>query len=122
MSLVLWILTIALAAIYAITGAFKLAAPRERLLATPGMGWVEETPMPQVRVIALLEIAGAIGIVAPWATGILPALTPLAALGLVALQVGAMATHLRRDEREHLALNVILLLAALVLAIGRLHG
>jgi hypothetical protein len=115
----LWILSFVLAATYAITGSAKLLAPRERLLAVPGMGWVEEMPMSRVRTIGLLEIAGAIGVVVPRATGILPLLTPLAAWGLVAVQVGAMATHITRGEREHMWLNVVLLVAAVVVAIGR---
>jgi hypothetical protein len=39
------------------------------------MAWVGETPMARVRLIGVLEIAGAIGIVVPWATGILTPLT-----------------------------------------------
>jgi DoxX-like family len=119
MNPLLWILSFALAATYAITGSAKVASSRERLLAVPGMGWVEETPTSRVRTIGLLEIAGAIGVVVPWATGILPLLTPLAALGLAAVQMGAMATHLTRGEREHLWLNVLLLVVAVVVAIGR---
>ena len=120
MNEVLWILTILLAVTYAATGAAKLAAPRERLLAAPGMGWVATVPMSGVRTIALLEIAGAIGLVVPWATGILRLLTPLAALGLAGVQVGAIATHVRRGESEHLVLNVVLLVVAAVVAVGRL--
>lgn len=119
MNPLMWILSFALAATYAITGTAKLAASRERLLAVPGMGWVEEMPMSRVRTIGLLEIAGAIGVIVPWATGILPLLTPVAAWGLAALQVGAMATHITRGEREHLWLNVLLLVTAVVVAIGR---
>lgn len=119
MNAVLWILSILLAATYSITGASKIAASRERLLAVPGMGWVEATPMPRVRLIGALELAGAVGVVVPSASGILPFLTPLAAWGLAAIQVGATLTHMSRGEREHLWLNVLLLVAAIVVAIGR---
>ena len=119
MTAFLWILSTLLAAMYAITGTTKLVAPRERLLAVPGMGWVEETPMTRVRLIGALEIAGAIGLIVPWATGILTFLTPLAAWGLAAIQVGAIWTHMSRGEREHIWLNVLLLAAAVVVAIGR---
>lgn len=119
MNALLWILSIVLAAVYVVSGSSKLVGPRERLLAVPGMGWIENTPMQRVRAIGSLEVAGAIGVIVPWATGILPLLTPLAAWGLAAIQVGAMATHLTRGEREHLWLNVLLLVAAVVVAIGR---
>lgn len=122
MNALLWTLSLGLAAVYTITGTTKLVASRERLLAVPGMGWVEETPMSRVRMIGILEIAGAIGLVVPWATGILPFLTPLAAWGLAAVQLGAIWTHLERGEHEHLWLNVLLVVAAVVVALGRTIG
>lgn len=42
-----------------------------------------------LRFIGAAELAGAIGVVVPWATGIAPWLTPMAALGLVPIMVGA---------------------------------
>jgi len=122
MDSLLWIPSMFLMVVYAATGCAKLVAPRARLLAIPGLGWVEDVPMERVRLVALLEIAGAIGLVVPWATGILTPLTPLAALGLAAIQVGAMVTHWRRGETSHLPLNVLLLVAALIVAVGRVVG
>jgi hypothetical protein len=122
MNTILMALSVLLAAIYAFVGSSKLVASRDRLLAVPGMGWVEDVPTERVRLLGALEIAGAIGIIVPWATGILPLLTPLAAWGLAAVQVGGIWTHLRRGEREHLWLNVLLLVAAVVVAIGRAVG
>ncbi len=118
MNAFLGILSIGLAVVYVIAGASKVMAPRERLVAA-GMGWVEETRMPLVRMVGVLEIAGAIGIIVPWASGILPLLTPMAAWGLAAVQVGAIGTNVRHGEREHLLFNVLLLVAAVVVAIGR---
>jgi hypothetical protein len=120
MNALLWTLSIVLAAVYVVSGSTKLVAPRERLLAVPGMGWIENTPMQRVRAIGSLEVAGAIGVIVPWASGILPVLTPLAAWGLAAVQVGAIQTHLSRGEREHLWFNVVLLIAAIVVATGRM--
>ena len=119
MNTILATLSVLLAATYAFVGSSKLLASRERLLAVPGMGWVEDVPLPRVRFIGVLEIAGAIGIIVPWATGILPLLTPLAAWGLAAVQVGGIWTHVSRGEREHLGFNFLLLVAAVVVAIGR---
>lgn len=119
MNSLLWILSVLLAVTYAVTGSSKVVASRERLLAVPGMSWVGETPMPQIWLIGALEIAGAIGLVVPWATGILTPLTPIAAGCLAALQIGAMWTHISRGERGHLWLNVVLFVVAIVVAIGR---
>ena len=62
---------------------------------------------------------GAIGLILPQATGIAPILTPIAALGLVAVQVGAITVHVRRKETKVLPVNIVLLLLALFVAIGR---
>jgi hypothetical protein len=111
------ILSILLATTYAVTGSAKLAAPRERLLAVRGMGWVATTPMPRVRVLGFLEIAGAIALLLPFVTGIVTPLTPLAAWGLAAVQVGAIWTHVSHGERASLWVNVLLLAAAVVVAL-----
>ena len=72
-----------------------------------------------VRVIGALEVLGAIGIVLPALSGILPRLTPLAALGLVLTMIGAALTHLRRKEHGGIAVNAVLLILAAFVAYGR---
>ena len=55
----------------------------------------------------------------PQATGIAEILTPIAALGLAAIQIGATATHLRRKETKTLLINIVQFLLTLFVAIGR---
>ena len=58
---------------------------------------------------------GAVGLVVPMLTGILPWLTPLAALGLGLLIIGALTVHLQHREYPNaLPPLVVLLLAAFV--------
>ena len=45
---------------------------------------------------------------------IAPILVPLAALGVVALMIGAAVTHARRRETRMIATNVVLLVLAAV--------
>nr|MDQ5826146.1 DoxX family protein [Chloroflexota bacterium] len=52
-------------------------------------------------------------------TGVLSWLTPLAALGLVALMIGAILTHLRRKEQQMMIVNAVLLLLAVFVVYGR---
>ena len=59
----------------------------------PKMGWVDTMPMPRVRLIGLLEVLGAIGLILPPITGIAPALAIGAAIGLVLIQIGAFRLH-----------------------------
>lgn len=55
----------------------------------------------------------------PELTGILPWLTPLAALGLVLTMIGAALTHLRRAEYGGPAVNAVVLILATFVAYGR---
>jgi hypothetical protein len=72
------------------------------------------------RLTGWIDLAGAVGIVLPQLTGILPWLTPLAALGLVALQVAAIVFHAMRGEtKDTVAMNVVLLVASAFVAWGR---
>jgi uncharacterized protein YjeT (DUF2065 family) len=57
--------------------------------------------------------------VVPALTGILPWLTPLAALELVLTMIGAALTHLRRTEYGSIAMNVVLLVLAAFVVYGR---
>ena len=70
-----------------------------------------------MKAIGALEILGALGLVLPAVTGILPVLVPLAALGLTATMDGAVIVHLRRRE-TFIPPAVLLVLAAFV-AVGR---
>lgn len=55
----------------------------------------------------------------PALTGVLPWLTPLAALGLALLMAGAVYTHLRREEGSAVVAPAVLLLLAALVAVGR---
>jgi hypothetical protein len=117
MNIVLWILQGILALMFAFAGFTKVSQPKEKL--TTAMSWVEDFSPGVVKTIGALEILGAIGLIVPWATGIAPILTPLAATGLVALMIGAAITHTRRKEPQPVVVNVGLAIGALVVAIGR---
>ena len=94
-----------------------MSQPKEKLVKK--MAWVEDFSQPAVRLIGAVEVLGAIGVVLPALTGIVPWLTPLAALGLVLLMVGAALTHLRRTEYGYIAMNAVLLVLAAFVAYGR---
>ena len=117
MSIALWVIQVLLAAAFLVSGATKLSQPKEKLVKS--MTWVEDFSQRTVRIIGALEVMGAIGVVLPALTGIVPWLTPLAALGLVLLMLGAALTHLRRTEYGYIAMNVVLLVLAAFVAYGR---
>jgi uncharacterized membrane protein YphA (DoxX/SURF4 family) len=117
MGIALWVAQVLLAVAFLGAGATKLMQPKEKL--AKNMGWVEDFSQPTVRIIGALEVLGAIGVVLPALTGILPWLTPLAALGLVLLMAGAAYTHLRREEGSAVVPPAVLLLLAALVAVGR---
>lgn len=119
MGTALWIVQILLAVFFLFAGFTKLTQPIAKLAST-NMKWAGSFPPLVVRAIGVLEILAAIGLVAPAATGILPVLTPLAAVGLILTMTGAIATHVSRGEFPILGMNLVLLALAAFVAYGRL--
>ena len=118
MNIVLWVVQGLLAAAYLMAGGMKLAQPIDSL--GKQMGWVRDTPPSFVRFVGAAEVLGAVGLILPMLTGILPWLTVAAAVGLVIVQLGASALHLSRGEAARLPVNVVLLLLAVIVVVGRL--
>lgn len=121
MSVALWIVQSLLALAFLFAGSAKLAQSKDAL-ARRGMAYVEDFSATQVKLIGAAEVLAAIGLIVPWATGIAPVLTPLAAVGLAILMIGAMLTHRRRHEPQPIVANAILFALAAFVAIGRFLG
>lgn len=117
MNTVLWAVQILLALVFATAGVMKLVRSKEKL--ATNMAWVDGFESGHIKLIGALEVLGALGLILPAVTGILPILTPLAALGLALTMVGAIITHLRRQEYTHIIGPVILMLLSLFVAYGR---
>jgi len=114
----LWSTQLLLALFFGMTGLMKTFMSPEALLAN-GVSSALDLPYWLLRFIGISEIAGAIGIILPAATRILPFLTPLAALGFASIQVLAIGFHTMRGEFVMLPLNFALLGLALLVAWGR---
>jgi uncharacterized membrane protein YphA (DoxX/SURF4 family) len=117
MNTALWIVQVLLALAFGFAGFMKLTQPKAKL--AERMAWVNDFSESAVRVIGLVEVLAAIGLILPAATGILPILTPLAAAGLVLDMIGAIITHLRRQEMGIIVANLVLLALAAFVAYGR---
>lgn len=115
MTIAFWIVTSLTAVAFFGAGLMKLIRSVPALKEA-GMGWVEDYPSTVVRLIALAEVVGAVGLVLPIATGIIPALSPIAGLALTVLMAGAVAVHVRRKESAIAAIVLTALpLAAAIL-------
>ncbi|CAM3260826.1 DoxX family protein [Stackebrandtia soli] len=117
MKIVLWVGQVALALFFGSAGFTKLTQPVDSLRET--MGWIDSFPVWFVPVLGGLELLAAIGLILPAAFGILDILTPLAAVGLVVVMVGATITHAVRAEWPGAAMTIVLTVAAALIAWGR---
>lgn len=106
-----WLLAVAMVA----AGAYKLVTPRVALMQK--MKWARTWSDGSVKLLGLAEALGGIGLVVPHLTGILPVLTPIAAVCLFVLMVGAVKTHV--DLEEPVAAPGLFALLGLFVALGR---
>lgn len=105
-------------------GNFKLKGDKPAFAAAQ-FGWAEKTPLGAIRVLGLLEVLGAVGVVvAPIAaiiTGsdIVKYLGVAAAAGLVLVMLAAMILHQARGESKYtFKMNFKLLLPAAIAAVA----
>jgi len=114
MHIAYWVVAGLLAVFFLYSGTLKVVRSPEQL--KPMMAWVESTPLPLVRVIGVLEVLGALGLILPPLTGVAPALALVAAFGLLLVQIGGIVVHLSRGEARVIGLNIALLVLAAVAA------
>jgi uncharacterized membrane protein len=117
MNVVLWILQAILALAVFAAGTPKLITPRSKL--REKMSWVEDYSDTSVKLIGAAEVLGGLGLILPAATGIAPILTPLAAVGIAIVMIGAMITHFRADEKAQMVPGAALFVIAVIIAWGR---
>ncbi|MCA1573371.1 MAG: DoxX family protein [Acidobacteria bacterium] len=96
MTYVLWIIQVLLALLFLFSGGTKLVLPIETLMS---MGSPNAIALPGlfVRFIGICEVLGALGLILPGLLRIRPGLTPLAAVGLVIIMIGATALTFAAD-------------------------
>jgi hypothetical protein len=118
MNLLLWLLQISLALGFGASAFMKGTWDRERLVRS-GQTGVQGLPVGLIRFIAATELAGALGLLVPWVSGVAPHLTPLAAVGLGAIMMLAAGVHLILREPKNVVTTIVILGACLVVAFGR---
>ena len=116
MTFALWLAQILLALAFLAAGAMHAFRYEQAKRQLP---WVSAIPQGQVRIIGVLEMLGAVGLILPAVTGVLPWLTPSAAVGLALLMTFAIAFHLTRSEGRNAVGNGVLLTIAVFVAVGR---
>ncbi len=109
---VLWVLQVLLALLFVYAGVMKFVMPYEEMAKGPVV--FSELFL---QFIGVAELLGGLGLILPSALRIKPGLTPLAAVGLVIIMIGATVTSLKMGPMALIPLVVGILLA--VVAYGR---
>lgn len=110
MKIVIWIVQILVAIAFLGAGVMKLVTPYPDLISNPNMGWVSDFSATQVKIIAVLELLGVLGLILPMLLKKFMILVPVAAIGLALTMIGAIITHIGRDES--IAVDLVLLVLA----------
>lgn len=117
MNIALWVAQVLLAAMFGMAGimkTFRTAQAKEQ------MSWAKNRSDGFIRFVGVSELLGALGLVLPLITGVLPWLTVLAAVGLTLIQLLAIFTeHLPKKEYNVIPINVVLIAIALFIVLGR---
>ena len=119
MNIALWIAQGLLAAMYLMVGSMKMFQPA-KVRENPRMTWAHGQTDHYIRFVGTAEALGALGLILPLVTGILPWLTVLAGIGLALIQLLAIfKEHLPNKEYNVIPLNLVLLALSIFVVIGR---
>ena len=115
MNVVLWILQVLLALLFIFAGVMKFVMSVEEMNAQAPV----VMPGLFLHFIGACEVLGGLGLILPSLLKIKPGLTPLAALGLAIIMVGATATALMGPMKVGAVFPLIVCLLCLFVAYGR---
>jgi hypothetical protein len=113
LNLALWIVQVLLAALFLFAGGIKLVLPLEAMKGP--------VPLPGLflRFIGVVEMLGATGLILPGLLRIRQGLTPLAAVGLVIIMIGATVITLMGDAVAAALIPLVVGLLLAFVAYGR---
>lgn len=86
MNILLWVLQVLLAVLFLFAGVSKFLMPADEM----AKNMPSYLSVNFIYFIGVCEILGGIGLIVPWATRIMPKLTPIAAAGLIIIMIGAV--------------------------------
>jgi len=118
MNILLWIIQVLLALLFLFAGGTKLVLSPEAMAA---MGSPNQIILPSlfIRFIGVCEVLGALGLILPGLLRIRPALTSLAAAGLVIIMLGATVLSFAADGIAGAIVPFVVCLLSAFVAYGR---
>ncbi|MCB9223134.1 MAG: DoxX family protein [Crocinitomicaceae bacterium] len=105
--LIVLVLQIGLGLVFLYFGSLKLFMSIEQI--AKRVSWAHDYPPARIKLFGLIEVLGAIGLIAPYHLDIFPILTPMAATGLAMVMAGSAMVHLKRDEIKMIFLNIFII-------------
>jgi uncharacterized membrane protein YphA (DoxX/SURF4 family) len=117
LNITLWIAQILLALTLIWAASMKLFQPIEKLAAM--WPWAGQVPPSLVKCTGMVDLLGGLGLILPALLRIKPKLTPIAALGIIALMICASVFHISRGEGAMIGPNIVFALIAIFIAWGR---
>ena len=116
LNITLWIAQILLA-LFFLSGTIMKFMPIPKISAV--MPWMGQLPPVEVRLLGIVDLLGALGLILPAALKIKPILTPWAAIGIIALMICAINFHISRGEASIIGANIFAIVIAVFIAWGR---
>ena len=116
MNIVLWVLQVLLGVYFLFIGVNHFILPPNLPAA---MSWMYELSPGLHYFSGIAEILGGLGLILPGLTKRYTYLTPLAALGLVLVMIGAIVFHLTRGEYQNIVFNIVLAVLLAFVGYGR---
>lgn len=117
MNIAIWILQGLLGGMFIMAGTMKATTEKSKL--AEKMPWANDYSAGMVKFIGISQLLGGIGLIVPWATGILPILTPIAGVGLALVMLLAAIYHFRKKEFSDISKNAVIGGLVLVVAVAR---
>lgn len=118
MNIVLWIIQILLALLFLFAGGTKLVLSAEQMQSMASPNQVS-LPILFIRFIGVVEVLGALGLVLPGLLRVKKGLTPLAAIGLTIVMIGAVIITIAGDGIVMAITPIIVLVLCALVAYGR---
>ena len=113
MNVALWIVQVLLGLLFIFSGGMKLVLPLDQLTGPVAL------PGAFMRFIGVAELAGGLGLILPGLVRIRTGLTPLAAVGLVIIMIGAVVITLIGREVMGAVISLVVGILAAFVAYGR---
>jgi uncharacterized membrane protein YphA (DoxX/SURF4 family) len=118
MNIILWIIQILLALLFLFAGGTKLVMSMEALTAQAPPDAIQFSGL-FIRFIGVVEVLGALGLVLPGLLRRNQGLTPLAALGLLIVMIGAVVSTVMGPGLQFAIVPLVVALLCAFVAYGR---